>query len=465
MAQVRMHIGTLRQRMSLLVVVVFLLTLTWNRWRHLYTQSTQSTSIITTPPQYHYPDLDLSSPRAPFISWPLARVCAETTFVPGLVFICDNNSGGPGNIRNYILTCLRYAIDAGSASLILPRIRSRSVDDLSNIFRKYAEFEYMFDESHFRAGMAAACPQITIYAEIGDVPHVMEKVAQEGLPDVEKMIELITPKSYGRRGGCDQRDQNRHTDRFGDSFRNWLNESAVERGFREIIEESPRLIRLQWGVLWDWVVMRDGPEFVATFGGLLRLRENVLALGEDVLRALQREAGAVPAREGRAKESFLGLHLRTEKDALEQWPSYDVQASGYMKEAERRGFRGGVVYLASGSETEAGRFADDAQSSLQIQVRTKYDILKGQELEALKSLSWDQQALVDFVVLLGADYFVGVSPSSFSINVALKRHLKTFGLHTRPWKVGGQGDGRSRIVGSYEQYWEDWLFMYDGMWP
>lgn len=74
---------------------------------------------------------------------------------------------------------------------------------------------------------------------------------------------------------------------------------------------------------------------------------------------------------------------------------------------------------------------------------------------------------MDFVVLLHADWFVGASPSSFSINVALKRHLGGGeGLHTRPWRVGSEeGDGRSWLVGRYGNYWEDWLFMYDSLWP
>src|SRR5690348_12930227 len=45
--------------------------------------------------------VDLSKADSPFISWPLERVCKESTaWTPGIVFVCDNNSGGIGNIRN-----------------------------------------------------------------------------------------------------------------------------------------------------------------------------------------------------------------------------------------------------------------------------------------------------------------------------------------------------------------------------
>ncbi|KAI0890150.1 uncharacterized protein GGS22DRAFT_183497 [Annulohypoxylon maeteangense] len=411
---------------------------------------------------------DLSSARAPFIAWPLRRVCAETTYVPGLTFVCDNNSGGPGNIRNYILTCIRYAVDAGATGLVLPRIRARSVSNLDNLFRESQPFGYMFDELHFRRAMADACPRIAVYAEVEDVPGAREKARREGR-SVERIVEKVTPKRFGgSRAGCDQRDPNRYTDLFGSAFRDWLRDSAAERGWAPVDDvDNPRLIRLSWGVLWDWPVFRDGQEFAATFGGLLRVREDILDLADTIVTMMRIIATSTKGTETVAGDSFFGVHLRSEADALSQWPSYENQTKSYLREAASQGYQGRVAYLASGNKTEAEKFGKEALATLQLDVRSKYDLFdKGdEELEKLEELSWDQQALVDFVVLLNCDYFTGVSPSSFSINVALKRHLKEEGLYTRPWKVGGQGDGRSWLVGRFDRYWEDWLFMFDGMWP
>ncbi|KAI8635461.1 hypothetical protein F5Y19DRAFT_461086 [Xylariaceae sp. FL1651] len=428
---------------------------------------------------------DLSSSRAPFVPWPLQRLCAEqaqTSLVPGLVFLCDNNSGGPGNIRNYILTCLRYAIEAGATGLQVPRIRTRSAGDKANLFKEYRPLGYMFSERHFRDALGAACPHISLFPAQGEsgggleaIPGVAAKASREGLPP-ERMVRRITPKEFGGlRGGCDQRDPNRHTDRFGPAFRTWMRDTAADLGLRPTSWENPMLVRLSWGVLWDWPVFRDGPELAASFGGLLRIREDILELADGIVRAVRESAESVvvEADSGRGNEraagkklggTFLGVHLRTEEDALSQWPTYANQSRGYLQEAEKQGFRGGVAYLASGSEKEARRFAEDAQTLMRLNVKSKYDLVQGQELEKLKALSWDQQALVDFDVLVRSDYFVGVSPSSFSINVALKRHLRKEGLYTRPWKLGSS-DGRSWLVGQYEKYWDDWLFMFDGMWP
>jgi hypothetical protein len=116
--------------------------------------------------------VDLSKANSPFISWPLARVCREsTTWTPGIVFVCDNNPGGINNIRNYILTCLRYAIEAGATGIVVPQIRTRSEKDLSNLMLDYRGFDYFFDEEHFRRSLHTACSQFTLHNSTDHIPH------------------------------------------------------------------------------------------------------------------------------------------------------------------------------------------------------------------------------------------------------------------------------------------------------
>lgn len=279
---------------------------------------------------------------------------------------------------------------------------------------------------------------------------------------------MITPKHFGMRGGCDARDLNRHSDLFGPRLHAWLSgrqeheekqQQQQQQQRQRQLHTTTRLIRFHWGVQWEWPVHRDGPGFVATFGGLLRFRADILELGKKTAEVL--------VQRGKGKEGFLGVHLRTENDVLSNWPSFDEQADAYLARASTISR---LAYVATGNTTEAARFATLAQQQQRLQVVTKHQLLQEaneQELLGqLDQLSWDQQALVDFVVLLHAEFFVGVSPSSFSMNVALKRHLRMEGVYTRPWRVGSdEGDGRSWLVGRYENYWEDWLFMYDSLWP
>lgn len=46
----------------------------------------------------------------------LTEVCARKVWHRGLIFSCDPAEGGIGNIRNIILNCVRYAIEAGGES-------------------------------------------------------------------------------------------------------------------------------------------------------------------------------------------------------------------------------------------------------------------------------------------------------------------------------------------------------------
>ncbi|KAK8119286.1 uncharacterized protein PG998_003912 [Apiospora kogelbergensis] len=348
------------------------------------------TSGVLLPPAPN--KVDLSDPEAPFVGWPLQRVCEEANYVEGLTYICDNNSGGIGNIRNYIQT-------------FMPKIRQRSAEDLENLFTNYLPLSYMFDEDHFKNAWTTYCPQITLYGNVTDIPNYPRG------PDGQPTIQEIAPKDFGNRGGCDWKDQNRHTDRFGDTFRGWLKNETYGT---PPSKETPRLIRFKWGCC--------------------------AASGE-----------------------FLGAHLRTESDSMSFWPVYDTQAPAYLEKAIQRGYK--AAYLATGNATEAQKFANDAAAKANLRVVTKRELLKDKDLEELDSLTWDQQGLVDFIALLGSTYFVGPMPSSFSVYMTLKRHLKTGGIYYRPYKAGTEGDGFSYMVGNFNQYWEDWLFMFDGMWP
>lgn len=437
-----------RQRNLLLTVCLISLVTLWGCRLPRLCIFDQCNADITAGPLAHR-KVDLSSIEAPYIGWPLERVCKETQFTPGLVFICDNNSGGIGNIRNYILTCVRYAIEAGATGLVMPQIRTRSDKNLADLMLDYRDFDYFFDKEHFRGAMNRHCPSIRLFDNTWDIPNTKEPF----------QAERITPRDFGLRGGCDSRDLNRHTDLFRPRFDAWLNETALK--FDRLIQswKDPRVIRLNWGVQWDWPVHRDGPEFAATYGGLLRFRGDIVDLGKRTAKAMR---DLTLMRKGAGQ--YAGFHLRTESDALSQWPDFERQATEYLAEASTRKFQ--AAYLATGNETEATKFKDRALSQHRMLVVTKHDILQDrtEELKALQSLTWDQQALIDYIVLLESDFFLGVSPSSFSMNVALKRHLQMDGLFTRTWKVGGD-DGRSRIVGNFSRYWDDWLFMYDSLWP
>jgi hypothetical protein len=119
--------------------------------------------------------------------------------------------------------------------------------------------------------------------------------------------------------------------------------------------------------------------------------------------------------------------------------------------------------VASGNPSGITKFRKQA-SLRSVNVTTKYDLLSGGDLEELRRLTWDQQALVDYEILLRSSTFGGIAESSFAWNIALKRNKLT-------WK-----EAEDCLNGERGQTFEDglsWLYGQPGrltlcaysMWP
>lgn len=169
-------------------------------------------------------EFDLSDPDAPFIGWPLKRACDEVEdWVEGVTFLCDNNFGGVGNVRNFILTCIRYAIEAGATGIVMPGIRKRKDDDIKIIFDSsdIRPFNYLFDEVNFRQAMGENCPQLTIYDDWTKVPHIRYLSDGSGSPEVQKIDPRQMDREWGDTEKCDFAELDHQTDRFGSELLNF----------------------------------------------------------------------------------------------------------------------------------------------------------------------------------------------------------------------------------------------------
>jgi hypothetical protein len=384
-----------------------------------------------------------------FVDWPLARVCKETQYQPGLIYVCDNNTGGIGNIRNFILTCVRYAIEAGATGLIMPQIQRRAKTDLVNLFtNSFQPFSYFFDEDHFRTVMAKNCPKMVVYNSLHDIPR------NETLYQAKE----FAPKGLHNGDGCDGRGLNRHIDVFRVKHDIW-----ISKYHRAPNATHPVSVRFAWAVFFEWPIYRDGPEFALTFGDILRIRPDIAELAADTIDQLVMLAKGTTRKPNRKKLDvpYLGVHLRTESDALDLWPNFENQTMGYLKAGGTRGFK--HAYLASGDAAEGHKFGALAEKHLGMKVVSKTDLLHGEARGRLNALSWDQQALVDYLVLLKSAHFTGCSFSSFAMNLALKRHSMIDGINSRPWK--SPEDEYSTLVGRFEKWFDDWMFMLECMWP
>lgn len=155
---------------------------------------------------------------------------------------------------------------------------------------------------------------------------------------------------------------------------------------------------------------------------------------------------------------YLGAHLRVAEDATAAgWPGYEAQAPFYISEAKR--FNLTTIFLGTGSDENLKRFRDDTARE-GIEVIVKEDILEEGELRELKLLTWDQQALIDFDILMLSTQFSGFVRSTFSWAIALRRStLPEAGVGE--WSKGEleYRDNLSSIVGRYNN------INPEGLWP
>ena len=152
-------------------------------------------------------------------------------------------------------------------------------------------------------------------------------------------------------------------------------------------------------------------------------------LAATVLYAMNKkyQLGIDPEAQGIHDGKFYGAHLRTAADAASAgWTPYSTQSSHYLSHASHNHLP--LIYVASGSPPDILLLSQDAANySFPMEVTTKSLLFaeKGfeKEKDEMEGLTWDQQALVDYEVLLRASRFGGTWESSFGWNLAMRRHV------------------------------------------
>jgi hypothetical protein len=147
--------------------------------------------------------------------------------------------------------------------------------------------------------------------------------------------------------------------------------------------------------------------------------------------------------------------LRSEEVAVKAgFPTYAQQTAHYFSLAKSSSLA--VIYMASGDAEDSPRMANDGKQLVPpITVVTKQDLLSAEEMKVLSALRWDQQALVDYIVLQKSSYFGGIAESSFSEMVAMSRRLSS---------SGGTCSRRGKPEGTDVAY-RDELSELSGGWP
>jgi len=268
----------------------------------------------------------------------------------------------------------------------------------------------MFDLHFFTNALSIACPQIRL------IPH------EDDLADVPSVAEhfAFVPKELG---------QVKWTIDFASTWRlrfeEWLQKSGPVDGF----SASSPLLAAVHPSFFEFPTAHDSNAFVATFGRIVRFNEDTRRLAAVVLYALDKKhsLGINPGETGiPASGKFYGAHLRTAIDAAAaNFAPYEEQSQAYLSAATTHNLS--VIYVASGSPPDILRFTDTA-ALLGMVVTTKNVVLENDPefahaLAEMQSLTWDQQALIDYLVLLRSSHFGGTWASSFAWNIAFRRHV------------------------------------------
>lgn len=376
-----------------------------------------------------------------------------------MVLNLANANGGIGNIRGNILDFLFFALETGS-SILLPGFSGRDEENIANVWGNWKAFGEFFDQEWFLEAMEHVCPAMEVF------------VLEEGM----ELKEAVNGERGNSWPGSRREDLG-----VGGSREKVI--EGLQRFLEEVDgegdgDEEMKVLNLE-RTLWD-VDTRSLPLGVRrNFGGLLRIRPDIRRLAAVVVQSLAERFGVdIDPRDGIPRGAFYGAHLRTEADAdAAGWlndgevnANFSAQTDAYIKHAVRKKL--GVMYVATGNSSELALFREKAANHRPpITVVSKHDLLPQSELAAFKSLSWDQQALVDYEVMKRCSTFGGFVKSSFSYNVAMARNqwLEDQGwVLDDPWfvqhsEVGVSfDDGLSRIVG--RDAWHEGRIP-RGMWP
>ncbi|ESZ92755.1 hypothetical protein SBOR_6867 [Sclerotinia borealis F-4128] len=286
----------------------------------------------------------------------------------------------------------------------------RNARDISKIRTgERAGMDYMFDVQHFMDSLGLSCPQLVLYRYVDDVPN-----RGRGSGPIALLPESLVSEKIPKTGL-------EHPEEWRGQFFDWLGGWS---GLKPATMETPVLIDLGRSYL-QYPIYSDGEEMALSFGSILKFREDVRTLSTTALQNMLSTYNiSQDISQPILPSTFFGAHLRTEIDAVKAWPAdnwtyqrYSVQSQHYLQKLATTNLT--LIYVASGNKSEIARFSRDAAA---YDLTTKFMLLDAKDREYLNTLAWDQQGLVDYLVMTKSSSFVGIGHSSFAWNIALKRH-------------------------------------------
>lgn len=327
----------------------------------------------------------------------LTSLCDRTHWKEGLWIQCHSYSGtnntaiagGLNNARNRIQTCIRLAIDAG-ASLILPPIATERYDENPSQFSNEEEcLDEFWDMKHLTKELGHQCPKLKL-KYCGDTSGIKTII-----PSPQRSY-LVEPY-------------------YTSTFDQFLTTTLREENIWIINPQDP--VAVSFGdayIAWNYTQSAELSTIQKSLFRILNFKPALVSISNEILRSPELEGG------------FIAVHLRGESDWPAGFGTMDQQVALYIEamEALQPTLPSPIkkVYVSSGSQTAIHSFADKLYE-LNYTIYDKYSILEESPsvLKKLEGMQFDQKAIVETEVLVGADYWYGVLMSTFSEMVAFKR--------------------------------------------
>jgi hypothetical protein len=335
----------------------------------------------------------------------LQQLCSKTTFTPGLWLHCHSfggehrnaNNGGLSNARNRYQSCLRLAIDAGMGVIMAP-LMQRDNNNVGDTNHNEVCPETILDVADLAERMAEVCPAMPI----------------RGCNDASGIdITLRAQEKHHLSGGF-----------VTGKFKAFIDDTIAESGVvaKEDISNE-KAVKVEFGdsfMGWNYTATSE-QEMKRELFNIVNFNTTLLDLGTKVYNAIKKKANGKP---------IVGVHFRGESDWPEDVCSAETQIKFYTEELEKwNNLRGGIiedVYVSCGDMGRIQLFRE-ALAPLGYAVHDKDSLLtdQPQTRQTIDDLNFDQKAVVEYVPLQSATYFLGLLPSTLSYIAAYSRTAAT----------------------------------------
>jgi hypothetical protein len=336
----------------------------------------------------------------------LRRLCDQTTWTDGLWVQCHSRArvdsegkmsvhGGLNNVRNRLQTCLRVAIDAGSG-VVIPSVATRNQTAIKSLgagepvpASNFWDMEYMVE------ALGEECPQLQVRFDL-------------------KGIETKVDAQWRH-----YKNARYQTGTFRDMTVSLLEKAKVN--ITNITAENQ--VAIAFGdtfLAWDYEKSDELATIRKDLYRTLIYNQTLLDISSKILESPQ------------LKHGFIGVHLRAERDWPSSFGNVGDQMRLYIEEMERieRSSPSDLktLYVSCGKKSGIQVFREKVEP-LGYQVHDKWSLLSEDPamLERVENLMFDEKAIVEYQMLLNADFFLGPVMSTMSALIAYTRALNETG--------------------------------------